>query len=283
MTTTEQNLNTDRDSGNQQNVGTALAAERDWHAFRADRERRLAEPYGFLSQVALHWLDQTGPTIDGVPGHWRVEGDELVVSVADAALPADGALLADGAPVTGTLRLRVAEAKADSRFAFDTVQRIEVIRRTGRYALRILDPRTPRQQNFGGVPTFDHDRSWTVDGRWLAHPEPLTVHVDGALPGLRHELPSPGVVEFEHDGVTHRLLVTGSSVIFADAGAGDQTADWRTVEVDIEGDLAVIDFNRAVNFPAGFSVHATCPRQPAGNELPFVVTAGERRTEVTEA
>lgn len=281
MTTTEQKSTEQK--GTEQNVSAELAAERDWHAFRADRERRLAEPYGFLSQVALHWLDQTGPIIDGVPGHWQVEGDELVVSVADEALPGDRALLADGAPVTGTLRLHVAEAKADSRFAFNTVQRIEVIRRTGRYALRILDPRTPRQRNFGGVPTFDHDRSWTVDGRWLAHPEPLTVNVDGALPGLRHELPSPGAVEFEHGGVTHRLIVTGSSVIFADAGAGDETADWRTVEVDIEGELAVIDFNRAVNFPTGFSVHATCPRQPAGNDLPFVVTAGERRTEVAEA
>lgn len=283
MTTTEQKLNTDSDPGNQPNVGTELAAEREWHAFRAERERRLAEPYGFLSQVALHWLDRTGPTIEGIPGHWRVEGDELVVTGTEQSLPAEQTLLADGAPVTGTVRLRVDEAKADSRFAFDTVRRIEVIRRTGRYALRILDPRTPRQRNFDGVPTFDHDRAWTVDGRWLPHPEPVTVHTDGALPGLRHELPSTGAVEFEHDGRTHRLIVTGSSVIFADAGAGDQTAEWRTVEVDIEGGLAVIDFNRAVNLPAGFSAHATCPRQPEGNELPFVVTAGERRTEVTAA
>jgi uncharacterized protein (DUF1684 family) len=37
----------------------------------------------------------------------------------------------------------------------------------------------------------------------------------------------------------------------------------------------VLDFNRAVNLPCAFTDFATCPLPPAGNHLPFEVTAGE--------
>ena len=44
----------------------------------------------------------------------------------------------------------------------------------------------------------------------------------------------------------------------------------------------VLDFNRAVNFPAAFSAWATCPRPPAANHLAAAIRAGEKRVTRTE-
>ncbi len=38
----------------------------------------------------------------------------------------------------------------------------------------------------------------------------------------------------------------------------------------------MLDFTRAVNLPCAYTDFATCPLPPAGNRLPFAVTAGER-------
>lgn len=89
----------------------------------------------------------------------------------------------------------------------------------------------------------------------------------------------------DHPTGTHSLLLTGDPtapvLLFTDAQSTWQTPAWRTVPASVTGDVVEIDFNRAVNLPAGFSAHATCPRPPRGNHLPFVVSAGERRVEVT--
>lgn len=48
-----------------------------WKNFRAERERRLAEPWGFLSQVGLHWVDHSPQSFAGIGGSWQVVDDAL--------------------------------------------------------------------------------------------------------------------------------------------------------------------------------------------------------------
>jgi uncharacterized protein (DUF1684 family) len=267
----------------QETLMTASAPE-DFLAFRSRRESELASSHGVLSQVGLHWVDPAvgAHEIDGLPGTWRREGDVLEVDWEGEELE----LLA-GAPEVqverhdGTTRVTVA-ASGDVRLArFGQDVQIDVIPRGDRIGLRVLDPSAPRRTGFTGVPTFDHDPSAVLRGRWV--PRPTEVTVGSFLPWLSSTLPSPGIAVLEIDGREVELVATGAStLIFTDETSGTESADWRQVPARIDGDRVEVDLNRALNFPSAFSVWATCPRPPEGNHLPRPVRAGERRVEPTE-
>src|SRR5664279_2899124 len=59
--------------------------------WRAARETSLAEPYGWLSVVALHWLDRAPQRLPGVPGEWSSDDSSVRVRVTapDAAVDAE--------------------------------------------------------------------------------------------------------------------------------------------------------------------------------------------------
>ena len=48
----------------------------DWHR---QHEARLADPHGFLTVTALHWLTGTAQRFDGVPGAWSTGPDGVEV------------------------------------------------------------------------------------------------------------------------------------------------------------------------------------------------------------
>jgi uncharacterized protein (DUF1684 family) len=163
----------------------------------------------------------------------------------------------------------------------------EVALRTGRYLVRVRDPKAPARTGFTGVPTYAYDPSWVLDApvRWYDEPRPTLVRA--AQPGLRHHVRVVGELDVVRDGVTTTLAITGQqagtgSVLFSDTT--QDTAEWRVVslppvDAPASGELATtvrLDLNRAINFPAAFSDHGTCPRPVDGNHLPVPVTAGEK-------
>ncbi|HEX7352169.1 DUF1684 domain-containing protein [Brachybacterium sp.] len=238
-----------------------------WTAFRERREHALAAPHGVLAQVALHWIAPGGgeQSFDGLPGRWHLGDDGL----AGVAAEGEELEILEGT-ASGVRRVRVG---ADIE--------IEVIVRGGRTGLRVLDPATPRRTDFTGVPTGPYAPDAVLRGSFTARPAEVTV--GSALPWLEQQLPSPGTAQFEIDGETVELVLTGErSLLFTDETSGTTSADWRVVEAELEGGTITVDLNRAVNFPAAFSAWATCPRPPAGNHLPIAVEAGERRVARTE-
>lgn len=260
------------------------AARTAWQEFRDRRERSLAAPHGVLAQVALHWVDPDADehTVDGLPGRWRIADEQLQVSWGREDLD----LLADAPDVEhsieGTEHQATLRTDGDVRLArFGQDVEIDVIRRGGRTGLRVLDPSAPRRTGFTGVPTYPADPAFVVTGTWRAQPTEVTV--GSALPWLEHHLPSPGVVSLDIGGQRVELMLTGeSSLLFTDETSTTTSADWRVVDVELEGDRARVDFHRAVNFPAAFSTWATCPRPPSGNHLPLEIRAGEKRVRRTE-
>jgi hypothetical protein len=140
-------------------------------------------------------------------------------------------------------------------------------------------------QAFRGVPSYQPDPAWVLRGRFEAFAQPRPTTVGAVVEGLSHVYVAPGLVHFEHDGTTHTLTAfngraDGSlSILFTDATSGVTTYPANrslAVAGPAEDGTVVLDFNRAVNLPCAFTDYATCPLPPAGNHLPWEVTAGEQ-------
>ncbi|MFF0815100.1 DUF1684 domain-containing protein [Rhodococcus sp. NPDC003318] len=237
-----------------------------WEHWHSAREAALSEPDGWLGLTALHWLDDQPTALDGVPGLWHVDGDTVVHS----GTPETGILTpAEGAP---GVRVALGERSA------------EVIRRTGRYAVRIHDPKAPALASFAGIPVYEPEPAWVVSGRFTAFPERRIVVTGAVVDGLEHRHPAVGTVTFEHGGTEHTVTVFGDGsgptrLLFTDATSGVTTypaARILHIAAPAADGTVTLDLTRAENLPCAFTDAATCPIAPAENRLPFAVEAGER-------
>ena len=276
----------------------------------ARREEDLRTPHGWLSLVGYHWLPSDPGALPGVPGLWWADADGAhhrpgatdgatdgpAVGPADGE--ADGAVVdADGSPagtvvvdeggshVVGTFLPAGREDAAADDEAGTVRVAVEVVRRTGRYAVRLRDPLAPARTGFTGVPRYVHDPAWVLDAPVRWYDEARAVVVGAARPGLVHAVRAVGEVDVEHDGRTATLVLTGrpggaTTLLFSDEA--DDVAPWRVLWVDVpDGPAAApetlrLDLNGAVNLPYAFSAFGTCPAPVPGNHLPFAVAAGER-------
>jgi uncharacterized protein len=247
----------------------------DWKAWHADREATLATPHGWLSLTALHWLDAEPRSFPDVPGTWRAVPGGVEVS-------GDGLAL-DGAPVRGTVRLEPVDG-LPGVLVDAGERRVEVVRRTDAYALRVRDPQAPTRAAFTGVPAFPVDERWVVDARFTPYPEPRRLTVGAVVEGLQHFPTAVGTVTFTVDGREQTLVALrgrdgGLALHFHDATSGRSTyGGGRILQVaapDADGRL-VVDLNRTVNLPCALTAFATCPLPPRENRLDVAVEAGER-------
>ena len=256
---------------------TETRFQRDWAVWHADREEQLATPHGWLSLTGLQWLDETATAYEGLPGTWRATGDGGVelTAAGDAAI--------DGRPVEGTVRLEPVDGQAGTLVEVGE-RKVEVIRRTDSYALRVRDPQAITRTAFTGAPAFDVDERWVVEGRYEPYAEPERLTVGAVVDGLQHFPTAVGVVRFALDGAEHVLVAFpgkggGLSLHFRDATSGETTygggRSVRLADPDSDGRVTV-DFNRTLNLPCAFTAFATCPLPPAENRLTVAVEAGER-------
>jgi uncharacterized protein (DUF1684 family) len=249
----------------------------DWQTWHEEREELLRTPHGWLSLTGLHWLDTAPTEFPDLPGRWRATGDGGV------ELTAHGQAVVDRAPVDGTVRLEPVDGKPGVLVEAGE-RRIEVIRRTDSYALRVRDPQAPTRTGFTGVPAFPVDAQWVVDGRFEPYAEPRRITVGAVVDGLSHFPTAVGVVRFELAGAEQELVALAGhedklSLHFRDATSGQSTyGGGRILPIEAPGPDGVvhIDFNRTVNLPCAFTAHATCPLPPAGNTLAVPVEAGEK-------
>ena len=161
---------------------------------------------------------------------------------------------------------------------------VEVIRRTGEVALRIHDSSAPALAQFSGIPTFEPNPQWRIEGVFTAFEEARTVTTGAVVERLEHHHDARGTISFEHDGATYTLIAfagkdNGFHILFTDATSGVSTypaARSLHVSAPEPGGAVVLDFNRASNLPCAFTDYATCPVAPAENRLAFAVEAGEK-------
>jgi uncharacterized protein (DUF1684 family) len=98
--------------------------------------------------------------------------------------------------------------------------------------------------------------------------------------GIETPMENPGYVEFVlngHAATLEAFTARPDEVWFVFRDASDQNySGGRFLYAPVQGDSAILDFNKAYNPPCAFTPYATCPVPPKENHLPFAVEAGEK-------
>ncbi|NKX90845.1 DUF1684 domain-containing protein [Nocardia coubleae] len=259
------------------NLDTTTTFADDWARWHHAREDGLRDPLGWLSLAGLHWLTDRPERLDGVPGTWWVTDEKVFVT----AQPADR-LDVEGDRIAGVRILEPGEG-APGVSVFNEERVLEVIRRSGQFAVRVHDPAAPTLVAFTGVPAYPADPRWVVTGRFTPFEQPRTVTTGAVVEGLEHHHPAAGVIEFRLGDSHEALLAFGTpddlKVLFTDATSGITTypaARSLAIGAVAADGTVTLDFNRAVNLPCAFTDYATCPVAPRENRLRAAVEAGEQ-------
>jgi len=268
----------------------AMEKERDmataWREWRDQRDTALAEEHGWLSLISFTWLSEERSRLAHFPGYWYTDRDEAAGSFrkGTSSTTHSADVRRNGESFAGEAVFALEDGESD--FSLSSGTRVaEVVRRGGRYAVRVRDSSAPTLLAFQGVPVFDFDPQAVVVGEFIAYDEPREVPIETARKSVSGRVTLVGDVEFTYAGEQCRLAVQGRqdgelTAVFYDASNGTTTADWRSVSFAGPGGprgSVTIDFNRAVNFPSAFTPFGTCPKPPEGNTLQVSVLAGERR------
>ncbi len=261
--------------------------------FRQAREASLRAEDGWLSVSGLFWLKPGPNRIGNDPSSDVVLREGVPRSVGVLTLTANPGvatfqatsgvnLLLNGKSFEGgAIRSDSGGSKADV-LALGGI-RLILLRRNDRFALRLKDNQAPTRTRFAGLRWYPVDEDWRVIARFTPHSLPKTINFDTIVGGV-DVMPCPGFVTFEQGGQSYRLDAAEEPdgklwFVFRDATAGKTTAvNARQLTTDApQGDVVILDFNKAINLPCAYIEHATCPIAPAQNRLAIEVTAGEQR------
>lgn len=270
----------------------------DEHALRQQRLDKLLAPDGWTSLIGLHWIDPGSHYLGSDPGNGirlsmgpphlgmlDIHADKTLGDSIRFVADKTAALTLDGKPLVGatTLKSDVDEG-GPSRIGFDDGKgEATVIRRGDRYALRVKHADAPARVDFVGLDYWPAAPEWKVAGTFVPHAKNQTIDVASII-GTNEPMANPGVIEFVHDGKTHRIeaLDEGEGtlfLVFADRtnGHGSYGAG-RFLDIPMPDahNKVVIDFNQSRNPPCAFTAFATCPLPPPENRLDLAITAGEK-------
>lgn len=268
----------------------AAQLEADNLQWRAERLERLRGPNGYLNLAGLFWLEPGTATIGAADNndivfpvetadHWgelRVDDSGVTLKVAEGV-----EVLANGEPVDEVL---VADDTSENPVTISSGSiNWTIIKRNQRFALRLRDLEHPAIKGFPPIEYFPVDPALRVTASLQRFESPRILNVDTVIAGLGWQPQSPGVVEFELDGETHKLEAYDAGdelfFVFGDTTSGRETypaGRFLYAEMPAEGETTVLDFNRAYNPPCAFNDFATCPVASPQNRLPVPIEAGEK-------
>ncbi len=270
-------------------LGTAAHAEEvlEW---RAGRLQRLKQPTGYLNQIGLYWFEAgtysfgSGPASDiRLPDTAADIIGEFAVSEAGVRMTvaAGVEVMSEEEPVQSILisddTTETPVQLSHRSFAWT------VIKRDGRFAVRVRDFEHPFVATFGPLPYFEIDPVYRVSAELRRYDAPKIVNVDTVIEGLGYHPESPGVVEFEINSQPYDLeaYTSGDELffVFGDAtNRNDTYGAGRFLYAAAPGDdgTTVLDFNRSYSPPCAFNDFSTCPVASPRNRLPIRVEAGEK-------
>lgn len=268
-------------------------------AWRAQREKEISAPDGWLSLAGLEWLKPGINSIGGAAGnsiqiHAQSPDHIGIITVAGSTVqllaPSSGfpdGLTTDGRPVReGVLKTRNEDATVIAWKGLELV----VLQRGDRFILRIKDANAPVRTNFRGLNWFAPNPDYRVQARWIPYNPPQVEKISTVI-GTTLEMPAPGVTEFILRGKVYLLepVFEGQDQAHLFFILRDETSQTTTYGggrflttglpdngVSKPGHI-IIDFNRLYNPPCAYTPYATCPLPPEKNRLSVAIEAGEQR------
>ncbi len=283
-----------------ENSNDQAAWQRELLAWRAKRAANLQAPEGWLSLIALGWLNEGDNSFGSaedcrvqIAGKWpahiatvRLEKGTLRLLPPAGGFPKD--LLVDGQAAKEQALLSD-DADKPTKLTIDTLT-IIAIHRDDQFGLRVKDLEATTRTGFHGLKWYAPNAAYRIHARWIPYNPPKTLDIPTVL-GTTTHLPAPGVAEFTLDGQDVRLepvledpKSTDLFFIVRDATSKTTTdgagrflyTEFPDHGVSQPGELW-IDFNRLFNPPCAFTAYATCPLPPPQNRLSVVIPAGEQR------
>jgi len=268
----------------------ATAYQEEILEWRAGRLDRLKQPSGYLNQIGLHWLEAGRYSLGSAPGNEIRLPDSAADVIGELTVSDDGVRLsvADGVEVRSQEQpvrsILIADDTTETpvqlthrSFAWS------VIKRDGRFAVRVRDFEHPFVATFGPLPYFDIDPQYRVPAALRRYDVPKIANVDTVIAGLGYHPESPGVVEFEIDGQTYELEAYASGdqlfFVFGDAtNRNDTYGAGRFLYAAAPGEdgVTALDFNQSYSPPCAFNDFSTCPVASPRNRLPIRIEAGEK-------
>ena len=268
-------------------------------AWRADRERELAAPDGWLTLVGLEWLkpgvNSFGTATDNsiqlhakAPDHiglLTVAGNTVQLLSPHGGFPAG--LQVDGKDAREGLLST--DNNKPSTLTWQGLSLV-VLPRGGRFALRVKDAASPTRTGFHGLHWYPPDEHYRVNARWIPY-NPVHIEKIPTVIGTTLDMPAPGVAEFTLQGKTIRLepVLEGGErdklfFILRDATSKSTTyqaarflhSGLPSAGLSQPGTL-MLDFNELYNPPCAYTPYATCPLPPSQNRLDVAIEAGEQR------
>ncbi len=268
-------------------------------AWRAQHEKALDAPDGWLTLVGLDWLEPGNNSFGSAPdnrihidtpaaahlGILELQGDQVRLLPPPRGFPAT--LRIAGQPAHETL---LTASSGQSAALTDGPFTFLIIHRGNMFALRVKNSDSPVRTHFHGLHWYAPDPRYRVVARWIPFVPSHTESIPTII-GTTLKLPVPGVAEFSLDGKTLRLEpvleAPGSRQLFfilrdttshtTTYGAGRFLyTDFPDHGLDQPGQL-VLDFNRLENPPCAYTPWATCPLPPLENRLAVALPAGEKR------
>lgn len=266
--------------------------------WRSEHETRFRSPTGWLALIGHYWL-QPGENSLGtsedcevrlpadaskeVVGFFRLSGNRVSLTIT-----AGGPMLVDGqASVQADLPIDSGVPESDCAVKLEVGDRLklQLVRRAGKFAVRVRDSASESIQEFKGKQWFDVDPDYRVVAKYTPFAQPKSVKIVN-VKGDEIESMIAGTLEFQLKGQTLQLEAIAESpeslfVIFKDRTNGQSTyGAGRFVDVELapnkDGNV-VIDFNKTYSPPCAWSPHTLCPLPPKQNHLPLAIPAGEKR------
>lgn len=265
--------------------------------WRAEHESRFRAPGGWLALVGHFWLAEGDNPIGTDP-------DSVVRLPEDAAQSLAGVIRLNGSKVSltvnagGPLRADGQEARqvelpidaalpeSDCPVVLEIGDRLklQLVRRVGRYAVRVRDSQSSLIRSFEGKRWFAVNPEFRLNARYEPLAKAKTVKITN-IKGDEVDSKIAGTLHFQWQGRALTLDAIEEApgslfVIFKDLTNGQSTyGAGRFVDVTLPTDQTspvVLDFNKAYSPPCAWSPHTLCPLPPKQNHLPMKIEAGEK-------
>lgn len=260
--------------------------------WRAEREKELKGPDGWLNLAGLYWLEPGATRMGSAPDNDIVLSDlpaapylgSLVWEngIVEFRAEPDAEVFSNGERVT-QLRL-VHDEEGEPTVLTHGSLSWHAIGRMDRMGVRLRDLNHPAVSGFTGIKAYPTDPAWRVEARFEPYAQPEERILNTVVDGLGWNPTAPGTLAFELGGDPLSLEAyaagPGFLLIFADLTTGKTTypAGRYLYAFGSRGPAGTVtlDFNKAINPPCAFTDFATCPLPQRRNRLSIAIEAGEK-------